>query len=77
MQSLNLNDCEKNVNYQVVEINSRQTALARRLTELGFVEGARVNIIQFSSLKKTILLELEGYVLSLRASVAEIVKVRK
>lgn len=77
MNVFNLNDCEKHVDYLVVKIDCRQLAVARRLTELGFVEDARVQIIQFSALKKTLLVEIEGYVISLRASVAQIVKVRK
>ena len=72
-----LNLCKKNQEYVVSKINTSQTAVARRLSELGFYNGAVVKVVCFSALKKTLLVQLLGYTLSLRASVAEIVKVKK
>lgn len=75
MKKLTLNNCDKNKEYEVLNIDCQQIAIARRLTELGFVENAKVRIIQFSALKKTLLIEIEGYVISLRASVAQYIRV--
>ena len=72
-----LNLCKKNQEYIVSKINTSQPAIARRLSELGFYSGAVVKVVCFSALKKTLLVQLLGYTLSLRASVAQIVKVKK
>ena len=72
-----LNLCKKNQEYVVSKINTSQPAIARRLSELGFYEGVKIKVVCFSALKKTLLVQLLGYTLSLRASVAQIVKVKK
>ncbi len=77
MQDLKLNQGEKNILYIVCNIDCSNVAISRRLTELGFVVGSKLKILQFSALKKTLLLDIEGYILSLRASVAELVKVKE
>lgn len=76
MQNISLNKCKKNKRYIISYIEISNLSIARRLTELGFIEGTSVKIIQFSALKKTLLIEIEGYILSLRASVAEMIKVK-
>lgn len=77
MQNLSLNQCDKNINYFVDMIECKHIPIARRLTELGFVKDAKLKVIQFSALKKTLLIEIDGYVLSLRANVAELIKVKR
>ena len=72
-----MNLCLKNQEYVVSKIDCTQTAVARRLSELGFYQGVNVKVVCFSALKKTLLVQLQGYTLSLRSSVAEIVKVKK
>lgn len=65
---MNLNQCEKNIYYVVERIEGRYIPISRRLTELGFIYGASLKILQFSALKKTLLIEIDGYVLSMRAT---------
>lgn len=75
MKEMQLNNCKKNVLYIVKNIECSYISIARRLTELGFVIGNKFKIIEFSALKKTLLIEIDGYILSLRASVASLIKV--
>ncbi len=77
VENLSLNLCEKNVEYIVEILNCERVGIARRLSELGFVKGVKLKVVQFSALKKTMLIEIEGCLLSLRATVAEIVKVSR
>lgn len=49
------------------------TKIKRRLCELGLFVGQKVNILQKSALKKVLLIEVRGYVLSLRREQAEMV----
>lgn len=77
MQIISLNQCEKNRQYLIDYIDTTNLAISRRLTELGFIEKTSLKIVQFSALRKTLLIEIEGYILSLRSSVAEMIKVRK
>lgn len=74
---IGLNEGDRNVNYIVDFVDAKNVSLCRRLTELGFIKGAELKIIQFSALKKTLLVEIEGYTLSLRANIASIIKVKK
>lgn len=66
-------NCEVNRNYFVLGLNTQNIGVSRRLSELGFFHGARVKVLCFSALKKTVLIEIEGYALSLRSSVASLV----
>lgn len=75
MKGLSLNQCEKNITYRVDEVVCLHVPVSRRLSELGFVKDAQLKVIQYSALKRTLLIEIEGYVISLRASVAVLVKV--
>ena len=40
----------------------------QRLLELGFTQGQRVRIVAKSAMKKAVLLEIRGYLLSIRTS---------
>lgn len=40
----------------------------QRLLELGFTQGQRVKIVAKSAMKKAVLLEIRGYLLSIRTS---------
>ena len=77
MKNIPLNKCFKNITYKVDYVDTTNISISRRLTELGFIEGASIKIIQFSVLKKTLLIEIEGYVLSLRSSIGEMIKVKQ
>ncbi|MDD4111016.1 MAG: FeoA family protein [Clostridia bacterium] len=75
MQELSLDKCEKGLLYNIKKIACSHISVARRLTELGFIVGNKLKIVGFSALKKTLLVEIDGYILSLRSSVAAFVKV--
>lgn len=75
MKQISLCECEKNKEYVVEKVECESVGISRRLSELGFFRGAKVKVICFSALRKTILIAIEGYTLSLRASSAGCVKV--
>ena len=47
--------------------------IVRRLFELGFTKGQSIKVVRKSLLGQTILIEIRGYTLSLRTTVAEAV----
>ena len=49
--------------------------IKRRLLELGFTKGQSVRIIKKSLLGKTVLVQVRGYILSLRKELAELLEV--
>lgn len=75
MKVISLCECEKNKDYIVQKVEGESVGVSRRLSELGFCTGAKVRVSCFSALKNTILVELEGYALSLRSSIANGIKV--
>lgn len=77
IQTISLNKCDRNIFYVIEFVECKNIPISRRLIELGFVKGAELKIIQFSALKKTLLVEISGYILSLRANVASFIKVKK
>ena len=56
---------------KIVKIESEQLSIKRRLLELGFLPGRKVKIAKKSLSKKTILVEIEGYLLAIRCTVAQ------
>ena len=53
------------------------THLKRRLLDLGFTKGTLVRIINISPLKNSFLLEIHGYILSIRSNAARCIQVVK
>lgn len=51
--------------------------IVRRLYDLGFTLGQRVKLVRKSLLGKTFLVEIRGYTLSLRDSVANIILIEE
>ena len=50
--------------------------LKRRLLSLGFVCGTKVKVLKYSLKKKTILLELRNYVLTVESNICAEIKVK-
>ena len=48
-----------------------------RLLELGFVKGAIVEVLAISSLRKTFLLKIQGYVIAIRHNILKEVLICK
>lgn len=49
--------------------------IKNRLLELGFTKGTLVKILNISSLKQSYLVEIRGYILAIRKSIAEIIEI--
>lgn len=71
---MSLCDGKVNKTYRVVGVNG-QGKEARRLLELGIIAGQPIKILNKSSLKKVYLVEIRGYLLSVRASILKLVQV--
>lgn len=71
---MSLCDGKVNKTYRVVGVNG-QGRETRRLLELGIIAGQPIKILNKSSLKKVYLVEVRGYLLSVRASILKLVKV--
>ena len=62
--------------YEIVGFSDGQEAVLRRFFELGFVQGERVKVVSTSLQKKVFLVEIHGYLLSVRASLLSCVQVK-
>ena len=71
---MSLCDGKVNKTYRVVGVNG-QGKETRRLLELGIIAGQPIKIMNKSSLKKVFLVEIRGYLLSVRASILKLVQV--
>lgn len=71
---MSLCDGKVNKTYRVVGV-SGQGKETRRLLELGIIAGQPIKILNKSSLKKVYLVEIRGYLLSVRASILKLVQV--
>lgn len=60
---------------QISEYSSPQ--IKRRLLDLGFTHGQKVRIIGQSLLKKAYLIELRGYILTLRKDIVSYILIEK
>ena len=71
---MSLCDGKVNKTYRVVGVNG-QGKETRRLLELGILAGQPIKILNKSSLKKVYLVEIRGYLLSVKASILKLVQV--
>ena len=62
-----LNQAKKMKLYKIVGFSSENDAVLRRFMELGFNVGEKIKIVATSLQKKVFLIELRGYLLSVRA----------
>ena len=56
---------------RIAKILGSQIAIKRRLLELGFLPGRKVKIAKKSLSKKTVLVQIEEYLLAIRCSIAK------
>ena len=68
-------DLKENEGARIKSVDGNSFAVIRRLLELGFLSGRAIRVLKKSFSKKTILVEIENYVLALRCKVADYVKV--
>jgi len=70
-----LNQAKKMKLYKIVGFSSENDAVLRRFMELGFTVGEKVKIVSTSLQKKVFLIELRGYLLSVRAGLLSRIEV--
>lgn len=76
MQESVINLCKLNVGDTGYIVNvAGNLKIRTRLLELGFTKGTLVRILNISSLKKSFLLEIRGYILALRNSAVKLIDV--
>ena len=69
-----LGKAELNKDYFVVNICTElNEATTKRLLELGFVEGAKIRVIQKSVLKEVLLVEINNCTFAIRENIAKFV----
>lgn len=70
-----LNQAKKMKLYKILGFSSENDAVLRRFMELGFTVGVKVKIVATSLQKKVFLIELRGYLLSVRAGLLSRIEV--
>ncbi len=74
---LTLKNAKFGKTYQIEKIDEKSPIkIKRRLLDLGFTSGQKVRAVRKSLLGKAFLVEIRGYTLSLRSSVAENIFIR-
>lgn len=69
-----LYNCKKNKFFVVFSIKKDCSfAIKRRLLDLGFTKGQVVRKVKTSLLNKVVLIELRGYLLSLKSQIADFI----
>lgn len=71
-----LDKVKKNITYKIVDFLGEADNVKRRLWELGFTRGQSVRVLEKSLLKKVLLVEIRGYVLSVRRATLSCVVVK-
>lgn len=70
-----LDKAEKNKVYKITGFCGEKDKVYRRFLELGFSLGQRVKVLEKSFQKKVFLIEVRGYILSVRASLLQKIEV--
>ena len=73
----NFSDCKKNVTYKITKFSCPDAKVERRFLELGLIVGQKVRIISKSVLKKVFLIEIRGYLLSVKSSLLKYIIVER
>ena len=73
---MTLDMAEKNRLYKIVGFSGEVDDVKRRLWELGFSRGQSVRVVEKSLLKKVSLIEIRGYLLSVRTALLSCVVVQ-
>ncbi len=74
---LKLNECKENKLYTILYVDeSLSNKIKRRLYDLGFLTGTNIKILRESLLKKAYLVEIRGYTLCIRNTIAKSIIVK-
>ncbi len=74
---MNKNAFQENTTYKICGYKGKVDPVCRRFMELGLVVGEKIRVCAKSLQKKVVLIEVRGYLLSVRASLLEKVQVEK
>lgn len=66
-----------NVVYKIKNILGDNKKVIRRFLELGIIKGQAIKILNTSILKKVFLVEIRGYILSIKSDLLSYIKVEK
>lgn len=72
---MTLEKCKKSHTYKIEGFVGETDPVMRRFMELGFSKGEKIKIVSTSLQKKVFLIEIRGYLLSVRASLLNRVQV--
>ena len=76
MNMMTLDKAKRGKNYQILGFTGGDSAILRRFFELGFIAGEHVKIVSTSLQKKVFLIEIRGYLLSVRTNLLSCVQVK-
>ncbi len=66
-----LDKAKKNESLKIVDFVGEPDRILRRFLELGFARGEKVKIVALSLARKVALIEIRGYILSVRRKLLE------
>ena len=66
-----------NIPYKIKDISGENKKVVRRFLELGIIKGQTIKILNTSILKKVFLVEIRGYILSVKADLLSYILVEK
>ncbi len=66
-----------NIPYKIKDISGENKKVVRRFLELGIIKGQAIKILNTSILKKVFLVEIRGYILSVKADLLSYILVEK
>ena len=72
-----LKDAQLNKLYKIKKVAGGDTKVIRRFLELGMLSGQVVKVINKSNLKKVYLVEIRGYLLSIKTSLLDFIEVEE
>ena len=72
-----LKDAQLNKLYKIKKVAGGDTKVIRRFFELGMLSGQVVKVINKSILKKVYLVEIRGYLLSIKISLLDFIEVEE
>ncbi len=68
---------KQNAICEVVGVETQNQNIVRRLGDFGIVKGTKITVLKRSFLNKTLLVSLNGYTLSFRDAIAELIEIRE
>lgn len=70
-----LDELSLNITATIVSVNIFDKKLQKRINELGFFNGEKIKVLNHSTLKKTLLVELMHTIFAIKKSIAHCISV--